>query len=215
MNKFYLKIEKYLLSLGMVGVVFYFIHTILGNILWSEYNPITMDISSLTAVGSPNAELLRIFTTIYAVCMILFTLTMIIKSFKKYGNLVKTGYIILLIMEITSAFGYGLFPLEGDKTVMTFQNTMHIIVTVIVVFTTIAAGFLLAIGYKKQEKLNKIGNFVLFFAVIITIFGSLNPINMSMNLGILGLTERLVIYSLQVLIFSLSYLYTFKEDKIK
>lgn len=215
MNKFYLKIEKYLLSLGMVGVVFYFIHTILGNILWSEYNSITMDISSLTAVGSPNAELLRIFTTIYAVCMILFTLTMIIKSFKKYGNLVKTGYIILLIMEITSAFGYGLFPLEGDKTVMTFQNTMHIIVTVIVVFTTIAAGFLLAIGYKKQEKLNKIGNFVLFFAVIITIFGSLNPINMSMNLGILGLTERLVIYSLQVLIFSLSYLYTFKEDKIK
>lgn len=215
MINLYLKYEKILLSLGMVGVMFYFLHTIIGNILWNEYNPITMDISSLTAVGAPNAELLKIFTTIYAICMILFIISMIIKSFKKYGKLVKSGYIILLIMEITSALGYGMFPLEGDKTIMTFQNMMHIIVTVIVVFTTIAAGFLLAIGYKKQEKLNKLGNFVLFFAVIITVFGSLNPINMSMNLGILGLTERLVIYSLQVLIFSLSYLYTFKEDKIK
>lgn len=215
MNKLYAKLEKYLLPLGMVGVIFYFIHTILGNILWSEYNPITMDISSLTAVGSPNAELLSVFTTIYAICMILFVMSMIMKSFRKYGKLVKSGYIILLIMEITSAFGYGMFPLEGDKTIMTFQNMMHIIVTVIVVFTTIAAGYLLAIGYKKQEKLNKLGNFVLFFAVIITVFGSLNPINMAMNLGILGLTERLVIYSLQILFFSLSYLYTFKEDKIK
>jgi hypothetical protein len=214
MNNGYLKYEKFLLSLGMVGVIFYFIHTILGNILWSVYSPITNDISSLTAVGAPNASLLRIFTTIYAICMILFITAMIIKSFKKYNNLVKSGYIVLLIMEITSAFGYGLFPLEGDKTIMTFQNMMHIIVTIIVVFTTIASCYLLAMGYKKQG-LNKIGNFILLFAVIITISGSLNPINMSMNLGILGLTERLVIYSLQILIFSISYIYTFKEDKIR
>ncbi|MEW9077042.1 hypothetical protein [Terrisporobacter glycolicus] len=28
------KIEKYLMPLGMVGVVFYMAHIILGNILW-------------------------------------------------------------------------------------------------------------------------------------------------------------------------------------
>ena len=39
------KLERFLMPLGMVGVIFYLVHTILGNILWPEYNPITMDIS--------------------------------------------------------------------------------------------------------------------------------------------------------------------------
>lgn len=61
------KIEKLLISLGMVGVIFYLLHTILGNILWTEYNPITTDISSLTANGAPNAPLLKAFGTIYGI----------------------------------------------------------------------------------------------------------------------------------------------------
>lgn len=42
----------------MIGALAYFIHTILGNILWKEYNPITTDISSLTATGSPMPQYL-------------------------------------------------------------------------------------------------------------------------------------------------------------
>lgn len=215
MNSIIKRLLNYLYSFGMIAVIFYFIHLIIGNILWKEYNPITTDISSLTAEGAPNAGLLRIFTTIYGVLLLLFIISMVRKAFKDYHSLVRIGYILLFIMSFTSLIGYGLFPLEGDKMTMTFQNMMHIIVTVIVVITSIGSGFFLAFGYRKQEHLNQLGLVLLIFSILITGFGLLNPINMANNWGILGLTERLVNYTLHAMIFYLSYLYTFKKNKIK
>lgn len=208
------KIEKSLIPLGMIGVIFYFFHTILGNILWPDYNPITMDISSLTAEGAPNVQLLRIFTLIYSISMILMVIALVVKAFSKYHSMLKTGYVILLVMQLTSAFGYSIFPLTGDKTEMNFQNIMHIIVTVVVVFTTIASSFLIALGYLKQENKKSLGKIALIFAILITLFGMFNPISMSMQLNILGLSERLVIYTIQVFMFILSYYYTFIESKV-
>ena len=150
------KLEEFFMPLGMIGVVAYMIHIILGNILWHEYNPITTDISSLTADGAPNSSLLRIFTTIYGICMILFTLGMIVKSLKKYHLATRVGYTILLGMEVISLFGYSAFPLVGDKTIMNFQNMMHIAVTVAVVITTISSAFTLAYGYLSQEKMKNL-----------------------------------------------------------
>jgi len=209
------KISKYLMPLGMVGALFYFIHTILGKILWKEYNPITTDISSLTADGAPNAQLLKIFSFIYGICMVLMLIGLVAKSFSQYHSMLKIGYIILMIMQLTSLFGYSLFPLTGDKTVMNFQNMMHIIVTVVVVFTTIASTFFISFGYLKQEKMKRLGKLTLVMAILITVFGMFNPISMSLKLNILGLTERLVIYTIQVLMFMLSYYYTFIENTYK
>jgi len=207
------KANKYLMPSGMVGVLFYFAHTIIGRHLWPEYDPITMDISSLTAVGAPNAESLKKLTFVYGICMLLFAFAMIKKSFSQYRSLLKTGSVIFMIMQLASVVGYGLFPLTGDKAEMNFQNRMHIIVTAVVVITTIASAFLFAFGYLKQEKMKVLGKFTLLMAVLITLFGTLTPISMGLQLNILGLTERLTIYTLQLLIFVLSFYYTFLENK--
>lgn len=204
---------KFLMPLGMIGALFYLAHTIIGSILWTDYNSITTDISSLTADGAPNVHLLKIFLLIYGICMLLFAIALIKKSFSQYNKLLKTGYIILMIMQLTSMFGYSLFPLSGDKTVMNFQNMMHIIVTAIVVFTTISFSFLISFGYLKQEKTKRLGKFTLVMAILITLFGLLNPISMWLKLNILGLTERLEIYAIQLLMFMLSYYYTWVENK--
>jgi len=207
------KFEKYTMPLGIVSCVAYLLHTIIGNFLWTDYNPIKDDISSLTATNAPNAGLLRVFTAIYGICAILFVAGLIIKSFREYSKTTRMGYIIMMLMQLVSMFGYSLFPLSGDKSVMNFQNTMHIIVTVIVVFTTISSGFILAIGYLRKEKMIKLGRFILIMSIIITITGATNPIGIGMGLDILGLTERLVIYSLQFLIFTLSFYFTFINSK--
>ena len=207
------KFEKISMPLGMVGVFGYMLHTIIGNLLWKEYNPITTDISSLTAVGAPNAVILKIFTSVYGICTILFVAGLIIKSFRKYHVVIRVGYIVMMVMQIISLVGYSLFPLTGDKTVMNFQNKMHIVVTVAIVFTTITSSFILAVGYLKQEKIKKLGRFVLIMSIVITLTGATNPIGMGMGLNILGLTERLVIYSLQLMMFTLSYYYTFNKDE--
>lgn len=211
MSKLIKLFTRYGLSFGMISVIIYIFHLILGDLLWKEYNPITTDISSLTANGAPNADLLRIFTTVYGILLLLFIINMVIKAYKEYHLMVRIGYIFLFIMSFTSLIGYALFPLEGDKTIMTYQNMMHIIVTIIVVFTSIVSGFLLSFGYMRQENLKHIGKILLIFAILITAFGLLNPITMANNWQILGLTERLVNYTLHTMIFYLSYLYTFQN----
>jgi hypothetical protein len=144
------RIEKVLIPLGMLGILFYLTHTLLGRILWAEYNPVTMDISSLTADGAPNAAFLRVLTYIYGLLMIAFSIGMILKAFRKYGALVRAGSITLLVMELVSMFGYMLFRCRATRRVMTFGNLMHIIVTITVVLTTIAFGFLMAAGYLRR-----------------------------------------------------------------
>ncbi len=198
------KIYRVFMSLGLIGALFYIVHTILGQILWKAYNPITTDISSLTADGAPNRNILSIFCNIYSVCMILF----LKKAFNEYNLKCKMGYILLMIMQLTSTFGYSLFPLSDDKTVMNFQNTMHITVTIIVVFTTIASSFLIAFGYLKQKNTEHLGKISLIMAILITIFGAVVPISMSLKMNILGLAERLEIYTIQIFMIILSYNYT-------
>jgi hypothetical protein len=203
------KFERIAIPLGMVGILFYLSHTLLGRILWAGYNPVTMDISSLTAEGAPNAGLLRVLTTIYGLCMIAFAGGMVSVAFRRHGALVRAGSVTLLVMEVVSMFGYMLFPLSGDKMVMTFGNLMHIIVTIVVVLTTIASGFLLAAGYLKREKMRALGRFTLIMAILITLTGMTMPIGMATGLNLLGVTERMSIYSLQAMLFVLSACYTF------
>jgi hypothetical protein len=200
------KPAKFLLPSGMLGVVFYFAHIIIGELLWKTYNPITTDISSLTADGAPNAGLLRVFTLLYGICTVLFAAGMVTKAFHKFHTLLRIGFLVFLVMELFSAVGYNLFPLTGDETQMNMQNTMHIVVTAVVVITTIASAFLIGLGYLRQEKKKRTGVFVLIMAVLITVFGSLNSLGMAWHM--LGLTERLCIYSLQIMTFGLSLINT-------
>ncbi|SHO45087.1 DUF998 domain-containing protein [Anaerocolumna xylanovorans] len=209
-----MKCIRWFMPLGMASAVFYFIHVFLGQVLWKEYNPITTDISSLTADGAPNAGLLRIFTAIYGICFLLFALGMVVKAFAEYHGVTRIGYSMFFIMALTSVIGYSLFPLTGDKTVMNFQNMMHIVVTVIVVFTTILSFFLIAIGYLHQEKLKTLGRICLVIAVLIMVFGATNPIGMAMKLNILGLSERLVIFTLQLFVCFLSFIYTYNTELV-
>jgi len=211
-----MKIQRILASLGMVGMVFYLIHVFLGQILDKSYNPITTDISSLTAVGAPNSGLLTIFATIYGICLIIFAIYMFSKSLEEYHKITTWGYVFLLIMAILSSVGFYFFPLASDKTILNFQNTMHIAITGITVILTILYLSLVSYGYLKKEKLRSLGIISLIAIILILIFGVLNPISITLSLNILGLTERLVIFTLNIYIFFLSFVYTFDfVDTIK
>lgn len=202
------KFERTMIASGMLGVVLYVLHTIIGQILWPAYDPITMDISSLTADGAPNVSLLRLMCDVYAWTMLAMVGTLMVQVKRKKQSALIFGFSVLMVMQMTSYFGYGLFPLEGDKTQMTFQNQMHILVTVIVVFSTILSFFLIAYGFHRTSQI-KLRNISLVFAILVTVFGALNPILMAQGWNILGLTERLVIYTIMVYMFGLSYYFSF------
>ncbi len=203
------KIESILIPAGMVGALVYLFHTVIGARMWPEYNPVTTDISTLTANGSPNAEFLRILTTAYGILMILFAIGMIMRAFRVYNGKLKAAMMILLVLQSVSLGGYALFPLDSNAPMNSFQNSMHIVVTAVVVLATAAFAFLAAFGYLNQEGLNKFGKVVLGLAVAIAVFGLFNPIAAAFGLQILGITERLVIFSIMVLLFAISNFETF------
>jgi hypothetical protein len=190
---------------GVIGAISYITHVILGGILWKGFNHITQTISELTGSEAPNASFLKIFTNIYGVCMIIFSLSLyfLFREYKLHKT-EKIGAILLITMELTSFIGYSLFPLDTSKSMSGFQNGMHMVVTAIVVVTTISSGFFIAIGLIKNVEYKVIGRFILICSLMITISGALTPIVMANRLGMEGLIERINIFTLQGYIFVLS-----------
>lgn len=203
---------RFSMSLGMVACIFYFVHVFLGQLLRSDYNPITTDISSLTAVGAPNVGLLGTLTFIYGILMIAFMIIMLVFSYKNYSKITSWGYFTFLVMSLVSFVGYTLFPLSPDKFALNFQNIMHMVVTVVVMLSTIIAIFLLGIGYKR-DKLFFLSKISLLVVILIIVFGVFNAIFVALGFDIFGLTQRLVIFTLHFFIFFLSFIYTFKSTK--
>ena len=203
------KAENILIPAGMIGTLIYLFHTVIGARMWPAYNSVTMAISTLTAEGSPNASLLRILTTAYGIFMLIFAVGMILRAFRVYNKKLKAASIILLVMQSVSLTGYLLFPMDPQSPISSFQNSMHIVVTGIVVVATIVFAYLAAFGYREQEGLEKFGRFVFGMAIAVTVFGLFNPIAIMIGLPILGITERLVIFSIMVMLFGIANFETF------
>lgn len=201
---------------GIAGAAFYTLHVVLGGLLWQGYNHLTQTISELTGKGAPNAELLRVFTTVYGVLMIAFSVTMLVNfAALKVNRLAVTGAVLVVIMETVSLIGYGLFPLDQSETVNNLQNMMHIVVTAVVVLCTIGSGYFTGIGLLKTRGMKGMGIFVIVCSVIITVFGAFTPIAMANNLPFAGLTERINIFTLQIWLSVLSVFLFVRTGKSK
>lgn len=202
------KIKRFLkigIISGMISSIVYILHVFIGAILWNGYSSIKQPISDLTGVGAPNTELLRVFTSVYGIFAIIFALSLYVCLKNSVNITSKLGMISLIIMEISSFVGYSLFPLDNANAGMTFQNIMHLIVTVIVVVTTISCTFFMGIGFSKIKSMKSLGMFIIVCGVIITISGASTGIIISNNLPILGLVERINIFTVQSMIFVLSF----------
>jgi hypothetical protein len=207
------KLWDFLSLSGAVGVIFYIAHVVIGGFLWDGYSHVRQTISELTANGAPNADFLRVLTNVYGLLLVIFSIYMYVAMRKSMVHkAVIIGTIFFVVMQLSSFIGYSLFPLDLSAATSSFQNLMHIIVTIIVVICTIASSYCLGIGFFKSDKHKKIGFFILLCAVIITVSGILTPITMANNLGISGLTERINIFALQTWIFVLS-LFLFAQSK--
>lgn len=203
-----------LLSLtGLIGVLFYTAHVLIGGFLWQGYSHLSQTISELTANGAPDAGFLSILTTIYGILMIIFSVSLyFIFRALEVKNVARIGAILLIVMEVTSLGGYSFFPLDEAGSTMNFQNIMHIVVTAVVVLTTLSCFYFTGIGLLKTPGFSKIGRFVLIMAVIITVAGFATPMTMASGLPFSGLVERLNIFSIQTCLSVLS-IYFFLRQK--
>lgn len=200
-----MKLQKLFFSFGIIGALSFLLEDFLGTILWKEYNPITSYVSQLTADGAPNLPLTR---TLFFTCQIslaIFVISLLMKSFQHYGNILKLAYFGLLLIFAISIFGYGLFPMTMDF-IFNPKNYFHFILTIIIFSGTNFIWFFLGFGYLKQND-KRIGYITLLAATLFLLFNFLHLYAFLHGLKILGLAERLSLYTFQIYIFILSWNY--------
>lgn len=207
-----MKAAKWFAPLGMVSALAYALHDILGSLLWPQYNPLTQTIDTLTASGAPNAVLLHVFTLIFGVCFVLFSFGMLLVAFHLYHTLVRVGCVILLLTSLVSIFGFNLFPEDTDASSISFQDSMHNFVNMVVILVVLTGIYCIAMGYLTRENQPWLGLISVIAAFGIAIFGVVYYIANVQSWPWPGLIERLSNYSFHVYVFTISFLYTFRYD---
>lgn len=204
-------LQKRLLSLGMIGVISFFLSDVLGCILVQGYNPITSYISVLSADGTPYSGVMRTFIMIYQVCFLLFSITLCIKFFKEYCPYTRVGSILLFGVACLSVFTFGVFPMTVESAINP-QNMIHLILAITIITLPILALFLLSLGFRKDQR--SILARTSFIAAILILFFDLSHLFAIKNgWDILGLLQRLSVYSFHAFTFFLSWIYVRKTRR--
>ena len=183
--------------LGMVAVVAYVVHVVLGGFLWSGYSHLMQPISNLTASGAPDRELLGTILWFYAIPAILFGLFSYLYMRRFTPKVSQGGMLLYLIMQIIS-FSYQFFPEDLPGAVPTFTGTMHLAVTFLIIPLTILAPILIGIGFRKLKGFKEFGTYSIITGILIFIFGGTTAVFYAQRLPYFGLVERLNIGTLQI-----------------
>jgi len=186
------KIVKLIPLLGILSVILYFLHVILGRIFYEGYNPLAQAVSDLTASNSPSKNIARLFSTLYGICAVSFSIGFFAYLRNKINKAVTVSSFIFCIMNTISFFGYTFFPLSESGYAGTFQDKMHMIVTVFVVLLTIVSLVLYSIGFFRAKGHKWLG--VISISALLILMAGAMLINI-MPKEYFGAAERINVYS--------------------
>jgi hypothetical membrane protein len=187
------KMIKLIPLLGIFSVIFYFLHVILGEIFYEGYNPLAQAVSDLTASNSPSKNIARLFSMLYGICAVTFSIGFFAYLKNKINRVVTVSSFIFCIMNTISFFGYTFFPLSESGYAGTFQDKMHMLVTVLVVLLTIVSLVLFSIGFFRAKGHKWLG--IISICTLLILMAGAMLINI-MPKEYFGIAERVNVYSI-------------------
>jgi len=180
---------------GFFGVIFYFLHIVLGRIFYEGYNPFAQAISDLTASSSPSKNIASPLSFIYGIFTVTFSVGFLVYFIGKINKIISVGSCFFCLMTVISFFGYTFFPLSEAGYADTFQDKMHLIVTVLVVLFTIISIILYSIGFLKTDKYKYLG--IVSISTLLVLIAGAMLINI-MPQEYFGVAERINVYSIVI-----------------
>lgn len=149
------KLINYLGLLGIISFLSYAAAVIFSPLAYPGYNWLSQAVSDLSAADAPSLGLWNQLSSLYNVCEVLCAVIVCIGIQKSESKLLRIGVYLFAIMEFVSAVGYRMFPLSTSGYAGSFQDVMHMIVTVIVVLLSVVSLLLIIIaGFKKRKYLS-------------------------------------------------------------
>lgn len=194
---------------GIISVLFYLLHDIIGAMNYPNYNWMSQAVSDLTASDSSSFVIASGFVTVYKIlnCLCCALLCILVRNEK--SKRFKIGIYLFSIMNYISAIGYALFPLSSsgyDGSIGTFIHTY--IITTFVVLLSIVSLVLIAIGTLKGKEKHKILGILAIISLILMFIGAVGSANVPKEY--FGIVERFSTYS-AVIFTGILGLYGFKK----
>lgn len=202
--------KRILMSSGMLAVILYLVHIVVGGLLWNGYSHLQQPISDLTSTGAPNREMLQLIAYLYGVFALLFAISFTIFESKKRQKLVFIGGVFFVMMHVIS-ISYGFFSQDLPGSNTTFAGTMHLIVTALIVPFTILTPVLIGFGFFKEQYWKSFGKYSIQTGILIFIFGGITAVFFINKHPYFGIVERLNIGVLQMWTFCLSFKLSFTK----
>ena len=185
------RMRPWVLISGIMTVVFYVLHDVIGSMNYSGYDWKTQAVSDLTAVDAPSRIVAGGLTTCYGICSCLCCafLTVMVKDVRKS---LRLGIYLFAAMNGISAIGYALFPLTGSGYDGSVPSFIHLyIVTSMVVLLSIASLIVTAVGSFRDHR--KLLGVLAILALAAMFFGAVGSIVLPKE--IFGIVERFSTYS--------------------
>ena len=189
------KLINWLCLSGVISIIFYLLHDIVGAMNYPGYNWMSQAVSDLTATDAPSFVIASGFVTVYKIlnCICCALLCILIK--KEDKKTLRLGVYLFSIMNFISAIGYALFPLSNAGYDGSMQSFIHVyILTALVVILSIISLVLIAVGsFKSKYKLLEI---IAIISLVLMFIGAVGSANVSKD--IFGIVERFSTYSVVV-----------------
>lgn len=168
------KLINWLGLTGIIALISYTSAVIFSPMAYPGYNWMEQAVSDLSAETAPSKMLWNQLAALYGTCSVVcVTCVSIFVSDKKISSkLFRIGIYLFAIMNWISSVGYKMFPLaDSGKEIASFQEVMHIVVTVLVVlFSILSLVCLIIAGFRKNGS-RRIGIWALI-ALIMMFIGS-------------------------------------------
>ena len=145
---------------GIMSLISYTAAVVIAPLAFPGYNRMAQAVSDLSAETAPSRLLWNQLSAAYNVCCpaCMMCVSIFVSDKKISTKMFRLGIYLFAIMNWISAIGYRMFPLsDSGKEIGTFQEKMHIAVTIVVVLLSIASLTVLIIAGLKKNGMKGIG----------------------------------------------------------
>ena len=203
-------ILNYLSLTGILAVVFYVLHDVVGAQFYPGYNFLSQAVSDLTASDAPSRVVAGGLSSVYGIFSVISSMAVVLLVKDQLNKTLRVGIYLFAVMNLISNIGYSLFPLSTTGYAATFQDVMHLyVVTMLVVLLSISSLILIIVGGLKGKIKFQSLSYIAMVALLLMMSGAI--LSNLVDPFIFGLVERFSTYS-AVLFTGVLGVYGFRMD---
>jgi len=174
---------------GIVSVLVYVAAVVVGGIVTSGYNHLSMAVSELIAAGAAQKPLLDIFFIVYNVLLAVFawTVGMSVRGERRIG---LAGAAVLGGVAIVGLVMTLFFPMDPRGAHATATGTVHLVLAGVLSLGSILAIVFLALGMSARDAF---WMYSMISAIVVLVSGGFAAATAARGAPLMGLAERITI----------------------